>query len=97
MSLKRLRDLLAELGPAVTTVQLAEMLWLAQHLPAPEPPAPEPAGPPADASGPAGDPRPTDADPDAPDPPPMSSGRPPVGLHGTHPTRRDAPPGTGIL
>ena len=34
MTIERLRDVLNAIGPPVTTIQLAEMIWLARHLPA---------------------------------------------------------------
>ena len=33
MTIERLRDLLGAIGPPVTPVELAEMVWLAGHLP----------------------------------------------------------------
>nr|WP_276617681.1 SAV_2336 N-terminal domain-related protein [Streptomyces coryli] len=45
LTAERVQRILANLGPRVTSLELAEMLWLAQHLPEAEPepePGPEP-------------------------------------------------------
>ena len=47
MTIERLRDVLNAIGPPVTTIQLAEMIWLASHLPAGNQ-EPEPASDAAD-------------------------------------------------
>ncbi|NUP53634.1 MAG: hypothetical protein HOW97_40880, partial [Catenulispora sp.] len=58
MSVSRLLAVLNAIGPPVDTVELAEMLWLAGHLPAP---APETAADPAGPDGGAGSQNPDDA------------------------------------
>lgn len=40
MTIDRLRTLLGDLGPSATALEIAELLWLATHLPSPEEPTP---------------------------------------------------------
>lgn len=33
MTVKRLRDVLSAIGPPATSMEIAELIWLAEHLP----------------------------------------------------------------
>ncbi|MDT3395355.1 FxSxx-COOH system tetratricopeptide repeat protein [Streptomyces sp. B1866] len=78
MTLGRLRDALQALGPSVTPRELAEMLWLAQHLPPGADDEPPPAEPPPPAQPPpARADMPTETVPPTPAPPDPAAARPP--------------------